>query len=173
MYEPALLEEDTSLRAWWHLARAGCRLISHLTPFVERFGVTGPQFGVIRTLGEAGPDGLPLGQLSERLLVSCGNITGIVDRLEDAGYLYRERSDEDRRVVIARLTPPGEALYDEAIPVLVRAVEEAMSALDPREQVELARLTRKLELAIADSDGDGARAGPPELAPTWREHSWR
>src|SRR5438874_12907162 len=110
------LRSSTSLAAWWHLARCFQAIGSRIGRFLEEEGVTGAQFGVLRCLGEAGPDGLMLTALSERLLVSCGNTTGVVDRLEAGGLLRRERSDEDRRVIIARLTPEGEATYRSLVP---------------------------------------------------------
>src|SRR5436190_23272189 len=105
------LRASSSLAAWWHLARCFQAVGSRIGRFLGEEGVTGAQFGVLRCLGEAGPEGLMLTALSERLLVSCGNTTGVVDRLEAAGLLRRERSDEDRRVIMARLTPEGEATY--------------------------------------------------------------
>src|SRR5947208_15156004 len=103
------LRASPSLAAWWHLARCFQAVGSRVGRFLEAEGVTGAQFGVLRCLGEAGPQGLMLTALSERLLVSCGNTTGVVDRLEAAGLLRRERCEEDRRVIRARLTPHSEA----------------------------------------------------------------
>jgi len=165
MYEPTLLQEDVAARVWWHLARATCRIANRLTPEVEELGITPPQFGVLRTLDEAGEAGLPLGRLSERLLVSCGNITGIVGRLERAGYLERQRSERDRRVVRARLTPAGRRLYRQALPRLREALAAALSGLCPRRQAALAELVRELDRSLWEP-GE-ADATPPEPIRGW------
>src|SRR5438270_12394812 len=88
------LRSSTSLAAWWHLARSFQAIGSRIGRFLEEEGVTGAQFGVLRCLGDAAPEGMMLTALSERLLVSCGNTTGVVDRLEERGFLRRERSAE-------------------------------------------------------------------------------
>src|SRR5207237_7220665 len=88
------IRSSSSLAAWWHLARCFQAIGSRSGRFLEEQGVTGAQFGVLRCLGEAGPNGMMLTALSERLLVSCGNTTGVVDRLEERGFLRRERRFE-------------------------------------------------------------------------------
>src|ERR687887_1689209 len=100
MLTDRLLLENSSYRAWWHLARAYHSVAGQLGRFFEERGITGAQFGVLRCVADAGSGGLMLSDLSRRLLVTCGNITGVVDRLEQAGYLRRDRSSEDRRVVL-------------------------------------------------------------------------
>src|SRR3712207_1846941 len=105
-----LLLENPSFRAWWTLARAYHSVVAQLSGFFEEHGVTGAQFGVMRCVVDAGPDGVMLTDLSRRLMVTCGNITGVVDRLEQAGLLRRERDPSDRRVVRAQVTPQGLAL---------------------------------------------------------------
>jgi len=88
--------------------------------------------------------GLPLSQIAERLLVTGGNVTGIVDRLEREGYVYRQRDEHDRRRIYARLTPQGERICREVLPAYERTVEQVMSALSPEERRQLTHLLRKL-----------------------------
>ncbi len=134
-----LLLENPSFDAWWWMARAYHSLVVVLHRFFEERGVTGAQFGVLRCLSDAGDEGLMLSDLSERLLVTCGNVTGIVDRLEQAGYLRRERSREDRRVVIARLTPDGAAKFREILPAYLDLLESCGSELSVEERMAVAR----------------------------------
>src|SRR4051812_24822674 len=107
-----LLIENPPYQAWWFMVRAYHSMAGRLHRFFEERGITGAQFGVLRCVADAGPDGLMLSDLSRRLLVTCGTITGVVDRLEQAGHIRRERRAEDRRVILARLTPEGRALYE-------------------------------------------------------------
>lgn len=143
-----LLLENPSYRAWWFLARAYHSYIAVLTRFFEERGITGAQFGVLRCLADAGPEGLMLSDLSKRLMVTCGNTTGVVDRLEQAGLIRRERRPDDRRVVFARLTPEGTALYQDLMPACQELHSRLMGELRDEEKEALAQLCEKLHLSV-------------------------
>ncbi len=74
------------------------------------FGLTLPRFDLMAQL-ERAPDGLTLGDLSRRLMVSNGNVTGLVERLAAAGQVERVPHPVDRRVVLVRLTQRGRAAF--------------------------------------------------------------
>lgn len=74
------------------------------------FGATLPQFDLLAQLYRE-KDGLRLGELSKRTMVTNGNVTGLVERLEGDGLIVRETPDGDRRVTVARLTPQGEQFF--------------------------------------------------------------
>jgi DNA-binding MarR family transcriptional regulator len=76
------------------------------------YGATLPQFDLLAQLYRE-PDGLRLGELSRRTMVTNGNVTGLADRLEAEGLICRESLDDDRRVTVARLTPLGRARFSE------------------------------------------------------------
>jgi DNA-binding MarR family transcriptional regulator len=76
----------------------------------EQFDITLPQFDMLAQLDRE-PGGLRLGELSKRMMVTNGNITGVIDRLEADGLLRREISAEDRRVTYARLTAVGRGKF--------------------------------------------------------------
>jgi DNA-binding MarR family transcriptional regulator len=69
----------------------------------ERFDVTLPRFDLMAQLDKA-PDGMTLSDVSKRMMVSNGNVTGLVERLCESGHLDRRTSDQDRRVQVIRLT---------------------------------------------------------------------
>lgn len=77
--------------------------------FLSPYGVTPPQFDILNVLAQEGD--VPLNRLSERLCCACSNVTGIVDRLERDGLVRRERSLEDRRVILLQLTESGRDLW--------------------------------------------------------------
>jgi DNA-binding MarR family transcriptional regulator len=157
-----LLQERGDFRAWWSLARAYHSVAGPIERFFDERKITGAQYGVLRCLTDAGEEGLMLSDLSRRLLVTCGNITGVVDRLEAAGYLRRERSEEDRRVVRARLTETGRAFYAKLLPDYLALVGELMSGLNERELEALGVTAQRLYGSL-----DAGKAGvPPELALT-------
>jgi DNA-binding MarR family transcriptional regulator len=74
------------------------------------FGATLPQFDLMAQLYRE-RDGLRLGELSKRTMVTNGNVTGLVERLEADGMVLRETPDGDRRVTVAKLTAKGEKLF--------------------------------------------------------------
>lgn len=71
------------------------------------FGATLPQFDLMAQLYRES-DGLRLGELSKRTMVTNGNVTGLVERLEIDGMVLRETPHGDRRVTVAKLTAKGE-----------------------------------------------------------------
>lgn len=95
------------IRTWLRLLSCEKTIEQRLrSRFREHFTVTLPQFDVLSELQRAGKP-LTMSQLSGELMVSNGNITGVVDRLAKAGYVSRDRCSDDRRVQFIALTPHG------------------------------------------------------------------
>lgn len=143
-------EEDVSLRLWIALARCYSTFYRAVSGKVTGYGLTTPQFGVLEALHHLGP--LSLGELAEKLLVTGGNVTYVMDRLEERGLVYRERSPEDRRVVQAKLTPEGKDLIESVFPGHARIVHDLCETLDPDERQELRALLKKLGKGVAESE---------------------
>ena len=76
----------------------------------ERFNLTLPRFDLMAQLDRT-PKGMTLGELSQRMMVSNGNVTGLVDRLVEQGLIDRQPSRTDRRAQIVRLTPEGRRFF--------------------------------------------------------------
>lgn len=114
---------------------------------VAEYGLTTPQFGVLEALYHIGP--LSLGELASKLLVTGGNVTYVMDKLEEQGLVERERSTEDRRVVRARLTEAGRRVVDRVFPEHATAIADLVRHLEPSEQEELRRLLKLLGTGIA------------------------
>lgn len=132
---------DRALNLWVALARCASSVSRVSARDIQRYGLTQAQFAVLEVLYHKGP--LPLCTIGAKLLVTSGNITYVADQLQRSGFLRRERSTEDRRVVLANLTPKGEALLDKHFPSHAARMAEAARALSPREQEALARLLKK------------------------------
>ena len=138
-------EEVRALNAFIKLARAAGSVLARTSRPLAATGLTASQFGVLETLLHLGP--LHQCDLARKHLQSGGNITMIVDNLEKAGLVRRERLAEDRRYVRVLLTDTGRARIEEIFPEQVRQITAQMSALTGAEQEELGRLCRKLGLA--------------------------
>lgn len=95
------------LRLWIRLLRAARIVEGDLRERLKReFDTTMPRFDVMSALNRE-PDGMLMSDLSRFLLVSNGNVTGIVDRLVADGFVVRSNREGDRRTSIVRLTEAG------------------------------------------------------------------
>lgn len=105
-------------------------------------GLTQPQYNVLRILQGAGKDGLPCGEVGARMITRDPDMTRLLDRMEKRGLIRRSRSEKDRRVVRAYLSPEGAT----ALKPLEKPVREAIRrALEPLGEAKLATLTGLLE----------------------------
>ena len=93
------------------------------------FDVTLPQFDILAQLDRE-PEGLRLGELSRRAMVTNGNVTGLVDRLEAENLIARETLDDDRRVTVVRLTKRGRERFAEWARAHEMWIQELMSDVD-------------------------------------------
>jgi DNA-binding MarR family transcriptional regulator len=76
----------------------------------DNFNVTLPRFDLLAQLDRT-PKGMTLGELSQRMMVTNGNVTGLVDRLVEQGLIQRRRSPDDRRAQIVSLTAQGRRFF--------------------------------------------------------------
>lgn len=155
--------ERRTLDAYIKLMRAASAVNAGLFPrLLAEHGVTPSQLGVLETLWHLGP--MPHCALATKLLVSPSNLTTVIDNLERGGLVRRDRDPADRRVSITSLTSTGEARVADFFPQHVQRLVAAMSGLDDAEQVELARLCRKLGHAASSSaapDQNAATSSKP------------
>ncbi len=93
---------------------------------------------------------LSLGELAEKLLVTGGNITYVMDRLERDGLVERDRSGPDRRVVMARLTPEGEKLIRGVFPGHARFIHELTGELSTEEKQLARQLLKRWGLGLGE-----------------------
>jgi len=143
------MEKETSFREvmlWVRLAMTFNVLYHEIKTELSKEKLTVPQLDIISCLDRS--KGLPLSELAERLLVTGGNITGIIDRLERDGYVYRERDKKDRRVVRALLTDKGFDLYKSFLPRYKEVMRKINSVLTTEERQQLQRLLKKLGQGI-------------------------
>lgn len=142
--------EERALRLWIALARCYSTFAKAIAAKVQEYDLTTPQFGVLEALYHLGP--LSLGELADKLLVTGGNVTYVMDRLEEQGLVYRERSSDDRRVIQAKLTDAGRARIIEVFPGHAEYVAAVAGHLDRDEQEQLRTLLKTLGVGIQEKD---------------------
>ncbi len=146
--------DKLELRVWLRLltcanliegrVRAGLR---------EEFDVTLPRFDVLAQLDRA-TDGLAMGELSDRLMVSNGNVTGLIDRLVDEGLVARVPSPQDRRQSRVKLTPAGKRAFDTMTPRHERWIDDLLAGLSRQDMAQLLDLLAKLKQSIAAAQAE-------------------
>jgi DNA-binding MarR family transcriptional regulator len=138
-------DEKLSLRLWLGLLRS-TRLIENeiRSQLREQYGMTLPRFDVMAQLYRDENRGLRMGELSEHLVVTGGNITGIVEQLVEDGWVERLPDPKDRRAFVVRLTPTGLERFSAMADEHRKWIVELLNGLDPDEQQDLTKLLLKL-----------------------------
>ena len=119
------------------------------------FGVTRPQYNVLRILRGVHPGGHPRAEISARLLASAPDVTRLVDRLQAQGLVERDRVEEDRRLSITRITKKGLRLLEKMQPHISKEHERFSKRVSRRDCLELSRICETLyDEAQGDPPGD-------------------
>lgn len=133
------LEQEAYLNLW----RTYDRLRAIEDELFAGFGLTAQQYNVLRLLKASRPDAVPTLALAERLISRAPDITRMIDRLEQAEWVARERPAHDRRTVLVRITPEGLALLGRIARPLRECHERQLG------HVPAARLKQLVELLHA------------------------
>jgi DNA-binding MarR family transcriptional regulator len=130
------------LRLWIRLLRATHTIEAELRERLKsEFGSTLPRFDVMSALHRQ-PDGMLMTDLSRYLLVSNGNVTGIVDRLVTDGLVQRTKRDGDRRTSVVRLTEAGVAQFRRMAEAHEGWVDTLLHGVDPSDARTLAAMLK-------------------------------
>ena len=104
-------EHHESLRLWLRMLACTNLIEAHVRSQLRtRFHTTLPRFDLMSQL-ERNPDGLKMGELSKRMMVTGGNVTGITDQLVAEGLVVREDNPRDRRAYVVKLTKEGRRVF--------------------------------------------------------------
>jgi DNA-binding MarR family transcriptional regulator len=98
--------------AYLNVLRTGSVLLAEFAELLRPHEITQPQYNVLRILRGAGSEGMPSGEIGERMVNREPDMTRLLDRMEARGLVDRQRGTADRRVVTARLTDDGRRLVD-------------------------------------------------------------
>ena len=110
----------------------------------EQFETTLPRFDLMAQL-ERSPDGLKMNELSKRMMVTGGNVTGIADQLEAEGMVQRLPLEGDRRALLIRLTPVGRKAFAEMASAHENWIVDSFAGLTVREVEALHKLLGKVK----------------------------
>ncbi len=133
---------DLALSTWVKLTRAYSSFDKKSSQSIKQFGLTQPQFAVIEVIGHLGP--LKIGEICDKMLVTGGNMTLVLDNIEKLGYIERVPVKEDRRAIHIQLTSSGQKLFEEVFVKHAENISQFMSVLSATEQKNLGDLLKKL-----------------------------
>ena len=119
----------------------------------ERYATTLPRFDLMAQL-ERAPRGLKMGELSKRMMVTGGNVTGITDMLEKEGLVERIAEPGDRRARLVRLTGAGRRAFSAMAEEHERWIVEAFKELSGREMSKMAALLARLKAHVRSLEGE-------------------
>lgn len=118
----------------------------------EAFGSTLPRFDLLSQLYRS-PGGLTMGEISARLMVTSGNVTGLIARLVAEGLVDRMQDADDRRIQWVRLTPKGNKVFTSMAPANQAWVTAAMADMDELDLRQLQALLTKLKNSVLKVTG--------------------
>ena len=145
-------DTQAALQLWKVLNRAQRTLAVFLRRDVERRAMGLTEFAVLEALYHEGP--LALGEIGDRIVLTSGTITYVVDKLEDQGALRRRPSEQDRRRTLAELTEFGRAHIARLLPERAALLQRLMSALSVEEKQEAAALLKRLGFFAATAEAE-------------------
>jgi DNA-binding MarR family transcriptional regulator len=140
---------EPGLLAWLHLMRVFSRVQRQEANHLAKYNLTLAQFDVLSRLSVT--EGITQQALADQLLVTKGNVCGLIDRLSEQGLVERRADPEDRRANLLYLTAAGRALAQQVVPAHQRVLHSLMRGLDEAEQRQLLGLMRKLDRSLAEA----------------------
>lgn len=156
--------DHLALRLWLRLLSCTNRVEAPLRSSLrERFGGSLPRFDLMAQL-DRHPAGLKMRELSQRLMVTGGNITGLTDRLVAEGLVERAEDPDDRRAFTVRLTAEGRKQFRAMAREHERWVATLLEGLDAPSQAELFRLLGLLKKALPPASSPEVRRRRPRQA---------
>jgi MarR family transcriptional regulator, 2-MHQ and catechol-resistance regulon repressor len=135
-------DRDLSLDLFIALNRAVQWANAHTDRDIKSHGLNRTEFGVLELLYHKGSQ--PLQQIGGKVLMSSGNITYVVDKLEQKQFVRRKASSEDRRLIYAEITDAGKQLLDEVFPKHAAVIRQAMGGITDEEKKVTSQLLKKL-----------------------------
>jgi len=144
-------EQHAGFKAWMSLLHVHQTIQQKVIELMARYGLTLAQFDVMVHLEHE--EGITQQQLADRLLVTKGNVTGLIDRLEREKLVERRSDSEDRRSHLLYLTETGRAQIVQILPEHKAQLRTLMNILSKEKQEQLLTLLRELEEGLRVQKG--------------------
>ncbi len=135
-------QRNDSLDLYIALSRASEWVNAHGDRDIRNYGLNRTEFGVLELLYHKGAQ--PIQQIGGKVLMSSGNITYVVDKLEKKEFVKRKTSSEDRRLVFAEITEKGKQFIEGVFPKHTEVIEKAVAGLTAEEKKLASQLLKKL-----------------------------
>jgi DNA-binding MarR family transcriptional regulator len=158
-------DDHQALRLWLRLLSCSTEIENEIRRRLrEHVGMTLSRFDYLAQLHRA-PEGLRMSQLSQRLMVTGGSVTGLTDELVRQGHVVREGDPQDRRSHRVMLTPAGRAAIEAAAGIHEQWVVELFGTLSAQDRTQLlqllGRLRAQLSQALHPAEATPAAAASP------------
>jgi DNA-binding MarR family transcriptional regulator len=141
-------DHHVSLRLWLRLLACTTQVENRIRQKLQStFQTTLPRFDLLAQL-ERAPEGLKMRELSQRLMVTGGNVTGITDGLEKEGLVVREVDASDRRVFRVKLTAEGRRQFKRMAAEHERWIIDLFGALNTKQKKQLVELLAELKRSV-------------------------
>jgi DNA-binding MarR family transcriptional regulator len=129
-------------------------LLSRIEDVLKPYGLTFAAYEALRLLAFTRVGCLPMGKMGVRLMVHPASVTNVISRLEQRGLVERRPSPDDRRIVLAEITPSGRALADEATAAL-HAATFGLADLTREQAAQITAMLRTVRAATGDIEPAG------------------
>jgi DNA-binding MarR family transcriptional regulator len=144
-------DHEAELRLWLRLLTCTTLIEGEIRSRLRAgFDMTLPRFDVMAQLDKA-PSGMTLGELSQRMMVSNGNVTGLAERLVAQGLLERRASATDRRAQLVSLTGEGRRVFRAMARTHENWIAEIFAGLSPNDIEALMRLLAKAKASARNA----------------------
>ncbi len=138
-------EHTQALRLWLRMLACTNLIEGQIrTRLRSHFGITLPRFDLMSQL-ERSPEGLKMGELSRRMMVTGGNVTGITDQLVSEGLVVREDNPNDRRAYIVKLTADGRRMFRKMAEAHEKWIVELLGGMSEKERQQFYQLLASLK----------------------------
>jgi MarR family 2-MHQ and catechol resistance regulon transcriptional repressor len=139
-------DTERALKLFIVLSRASKVVLEEANKLIESYKLNPTEFAVLELLYHKGRQ--PIQKIGQKILLSSGSMTYVVDKLEKKGLIERVYCTEDKRITYMSITTAGKELIEEIFPSHEKNINELMSVLTEVEQETAIELMRKLGLSI-------------------------
>ncbi len=141
----SIQENRQALRLYVALTRTYKALLDKDQRNIRSYGLNTSEFGVLELLYNKGSH--PIQQIGDKILITSGTMTYVIDKLEKKGLIVRRTCDNDRRIIYAELTETGKNKMMEILPNHYQALAESVDSLTSAEKEIMIEMLKKISFS--------------------------